>query len=47
MMNRLTTDNPQSNFETMMNFAYAKDRRVVLHFGLGQQTGIGVVIYER
>lgn len=37
MMNRLTTDNPQSNFETMMNFAYAKDRRVVLRFGLGQE----------
>ena len=24
-MNRLTTDNPHGNFETMMNFAYAKD----------------------
>lgn len=37
MNNRLTTDNPQSNFETMMNFAYSKDRRVVLRFGLGQE----------
>ena len=37
MKNRLTTDNPQGNFETMMNFAYAKDRRVVLRFGLGQE----------
>lgn len=24
-MNRLTTDNPQNNFETMMNLVYAKD----------------------
>lgn len=24
-MNRLTTDNPQNNFETMMNMVYGKD----------------------
>lgn len=27
-MNRLTTDTPHGNFETMMNFAYAKDGEV-------------------
>lgn len=29
-MNRLTTDNPQSNSEVAMNFAYAKDGEVYL-----------------
>lgn len=29
-MNRLTTDTPNGNFETMMNFAYAKDGKVWL-----------------
>ena len=32
-MNRLTTDNPQTNTEHMLNYAYAKDGRVVLRFG--------------
>lgn len=36
-MNRLTADNPCGNFDTMMNFSYAKDNRVVLRFGLGQE----------
>ena len=30
---RLTTDNPKGNFETMMNFAYAKDGKVLLRYG--------------
>lgn len=29
-MKRLTTDNPKGNFETLMNLAYAKDKRVFL-----------------
>ena len=33
MMDRLTTDNPKGNFDTMMNFAYAKDGNVVLRYG--------------
>lgn len=35
-MNRLTTDNPQGNFETMMNYAYAKDGNVTLRYGAGK-----------
>ena len=35
-MNRLTTDNPQGNFETMMNYAYAKDKNVTLRYGAGK-----------
>lgn len=30
---RLTTDKPMGNFETMMNFAYAKGDNVVLRYG--------------
>lgn len=30
---RLTTDNPRTNLEHMLNYAYAKDGRVVLRFG--------------
>lgn len=32
-MKRLTTDNPQTNMEHMLNYAYAKDGNVVLRFG--------------
>ena len=35
-MNRLTTDNPTSNIETMLNYAYAKDSRVILRYGDGE-----------
>ena len=31
-MDRLTTDNPNDNLSTLLNFAYAKDHRVVLSF---------------
>ena len=34
---RLTTDKPCSNTETMLNYAYAKDGRVVLRYGDGEQ----------
>ena len=30
---RLTTDTPQTNMEHMLNYAYAKDGRVILRFG--------------
>ena len=33
---RSTTDNPQSNTETMLNYAYAKDERVCLRYGNGK-----------
>lgn len=36
-MKRLTTDTPQNNTETMLNFAYAKDGRVLLRYGNGRQ----------
>lgn len=29
-MKRLTTDNPKGNFESLMNFAYAKDNKVFI-----------------
>ena len=32
MLNRLTTDHPDGNLSTLLNFAYAKDRRVVLSY---------------
>lgn len=32
-MKRLTTDNPQGNFERMMNYAYAKNGKVILRYG--------------
>lgn len=35
-MKRLTTDNPQGNTETMLNYAYAKDGRVYLRYGNGE-----------
>lgn len=31
-MDRLTTDNPRDNISALLNFAYAKDRRVVLRY---------------
>ncbi len=34
---RLTTDSPNGNFETMMNYAYAKDNRVILRYGDGEE----------
>lgn len=37
MKKRLTTDNPQGNLETMLNYAYAKDKRVILQFGNGEE----------
>ena len=33
---RLTTDTPQNNLQTMLNYAYAKDGEVVLRYGEGQ-----------
>ena len=36
-MKRLTTDTPNGNFETMMNYAYAKDKRVILRYGDGEE----------
>lgn len=35
-MKRLTTDNPQGNFEKLMNFAYAKHNRVHLSYADGK-----------
>lgn len=35
-MERLTTNNPQTNFQTLMNYAYAKDGRVCLRHADGQ-----------
>lgn len=35
-MKRLTTDNPQNNIETLLNYAYAKDRRAILRHADGQ-----------
>lgn len=34
---RLTTDSPNGNCETMMNYAYAKDNRVILRYGDGEE----------
>lgn len=34
---RLTTDNPKNNTETMLNYAYAKDKMVYLIYGNGQE----------
>lgn len=31
-MKRLTTDNPDTNLDTMLNFAYAKDMKVILRY---------------
>lgn len=36
-MHRLTTDNPQNNTETMLNYAYAKDGKVFLRYGDGEE----------
>lgn len=36
-MKRLTTDNPEGNLETMLNYAYAKDSEVVLRFAAGKK----------
>lgn len=36
-MKRLTTDNPQGNFETMLNYAYDKDEMVALRFANGEE----------
>ncbi len=41
---RITTDKPQGNYEFLMNFAYAKDRKVMLHNG-GNQKDIDVCEY--
>lgn len=35
-MERLTTNNPQNNFETMMNYATAKDGEVILRNASGE-----------
>lgn len=37
MAERLTTDNPNNNTETMLNFAYAKDKQVYLRYGDGEE----------
>lgn len=34
-MKRLTTDNPKTNYETLLNYAYAKDNEVYLRYGNG------------
>ena len=36
-MKRLTTDNPQGNFEKLMNFAYTKHNRVHLSYADGKE----------
>lgn len=36
-MQRMTTDTPQTNMETLMNFAYAKDKEVHLTYGDGME----------
>lgn len=35
-MERLTTDNPQGCLQTMLNYAYAKDGKVYLRYGYGE-----------
>jgi len=37
MAERLTTDNPKNNTETMLNYAYAKDKQVYLRYGDGEE----------
>jgi hypothetical protein len=34
---RLTTDDPTNNTQTMLNYAYAKDGRVLLRYGDGEE----------
>lgn len=34
---RLTTDKPTNNTQTMLNYAYAKDGRVILRYGNGEE----------
>lgn len=34
---RLTTDDPTNNTQTMLNYAYAKDGRVFLRYGDGEE----------
>lgn len=47
-MNRLTTDNPKGNFETMMNFAYAEDGEVWIRGagGDGESMRLNEYIYS-
>lgn len=35
-MDRLTTDNPETNLQALLNYAYAKDKSVHLAFGNGE-----------
>lgn len=35
-MDRLTTDNPETNLQALLNYAYAKDKAVHLAFGNGE-----------
>ena len=35
-MKRFTTDNPQTNVERMLNYAYVKDRDVILRYADGK-----------
>ena len=36
-MNRLTTDKPNGTVEAMLNYAYAKDGRIILRYGDGEE----------
>jgi regulator of replication initiation timing len=36
-MERLTTDNPKGNFETLMNYCYDKDREAILQYAGGRE----------
>ena len=35
-MDRLTTDTPETNLQTLLNYAFAKDQRVVLAYADGE-----------
>lgn len=35
-MNRLTTDNPKTNLEVLLNYAYAEDGKAILRYGDGE-----------
>lgn len=44
-MDRLTTDNPMSNVSAMLNFAYAKDKRVTLRCLNGGEVDVDLCDY--
>ena len=36
-MNRMTTDTPQNNLESLLNYAFAENKRVVLRYADGEE----------